>query len=66
MTVRFVFLWTCVAVVAARSVALAARHNILYFIADDLRPEFLGAYGDLPVILILCILVSSPSHSTCV
>eukprot|EP01047_Picozoa_sp_COSAG01_P005331 COSAG01_NODE_181_length_22873_cov_12.951392_9_plen_364_part_00 len=25
--------------------AVAATHNVLYFVVDDLRPEFLGAYG---------------------
>jgi iduronate 2-sulfatase len=30
---------------AAAAPAAAAKHNVLYFIADDLRPEFLGPYG---------------------
>lgn len=32
----------CWALTAATS---AAKYNVLYFIADDLRPDFLGPYG---------------------
>lgn len=39
---------TCLVSTSVAEAAVAAtRHNVLYFIADDLRPEFLGPYGQM-------------------
>ena len=40
-------LWASMAAAGASASPAAAKHNVLYFIADDLRPEFLGPYGQV-------------------